>query len=60
MPFYSVEYRKKYVSDNIDKIQAIQKKYYYSHKEEESIRNKRKYLYSKECKRLRAILFCIV
>ena len=56
MPFHSKEYAKKYVSENNAKIHAIQLKYFYAHREEESIRCRKKYAYNKECKRLRMIL----
>lgn len=56
MPFRSKEYRIKYQSQNRNLFRANSKRYYDTHIVAERDRCRKKYLFQKECLRLRSIL----
>ena len=56
MPLSSAEYSKRWREKNPDKVIEVRVKFYYNNKEKESIRQQKKYLWKKECERLRNIL----
>jgi hypothetical protein len=54
---YQREYARKQKDENYDHILALQRKFYHNHLESERIRMRKKYVFKKECLRLRNILF---
>ena len=56
MPFHSKEYRIKYQSQNKIMFRENSKKYYHNHLATERMRCRKKYLFNRECLRLRSIL----
>ena len=56
MPLTSAEYSKRWREKHPEKAIEVRVKFYYNNKEKESIRQQKKYLWKKECERLRNIL----
>ena len=56
MPLTSAEYSKRWRERNPEKAIEVRVKFYYRNKEKESIRQQKKYIWKKECERLRNIL----
>jgi hypothetical protein len=57
MPLTGAEYSKRWREKHPDKVVEVRVKFYNNNKEKESIRQHKKYLWKKECERLRNILF---
>ena len=57
MPLTGAEYSKRWREKHPDKAVEVRVKFYNNNKEKESIRQHKKYLWKKECERLRNILF---
>ena len=56
MPMTSAQRMAKYRQNHPDRVVEIRLKFYNNNKENESLRHKKKYLWKKECERLRNIL----
>ena len=57
MPLTGAEYSKRWREKHPDKAVEVRVRFYNNNKEKESIRQHKKYLWKKECERLRNILF---
>ena len=57
MPLTGAEYSKRWREKHPDKAVEVRVKFYNNNKDKESIRQHKKYIWKKECERLRNILF---